>query len=164
MDAFDQDINTAMLDACNLASHMSNTSMIKQLSLPDLFRTIEILRQDSLRYSDGNYPEEGWISHFLSDERCVSFGLWNDELLKAVLITEKLTLNGCIMWFIAVDPLHQGHGYGSDLLQYFEKHAHEFGIHWVFLNATKNSLNFYKKHGYITGENAVVYEHYKDLQ
>ncbi|MBX7053138.1 MAG: GNAT family N-acetyltransferase [Flavobacteriales bacterium] len=136
---------------------------MKQLRLSDLSRTIEILRQDSLRYSDGNYPEEGWISHFLTDERCVALGLWVQQSLVAVLITEKLSLNGCIMWFIAVDPEHQGHGYGSILLEYFEKHAHEFGIQWVFLNATKNSLNFYKKHGYITGESAVVYEHYKDL-
>jgi N-acetylglutamate synthase-like GNAT family acetyltransferase len=143
---------------------MSKLQTVKQLILADLPRTIDILRQDSLRYSDGNYPEEGWISHFLTDERCVSLGLWDDGSLVAVLITEKLSLKGCIMWFIAVDQSKQGRGYGSELLSYFEAHAHEFDIEWVFLNATKNSLDFYRKFGYITGESAAVYEHYKDLK
>lgn len=137
---------------------------IRRLIAGDLQRTIEILRQDSLRYSDGNYPEEGWISHFLTDERCLSLGLFEHSRLQAVLIVEKLSLQGCLMWFIAVDPTKQRNGYGSMLLQYFEQHAHEYEIDWVFLNATKNALDFYKKHEYITGENSVVYEHYKDLK
>jgi N-acetylglutamate synthase-like GNAT family acetyltransferase len=137
---------------------------IRHLQLNELTRTIEILRQDSLRYSDGNYPEEGWISHFLTDERCVSLGLFVDTILQAVLIVEKLSLQGCLMWFIAVDPPQQGKGYGKTLLRYFEQHARQYDIEWVFLNATKNSLDFYKKSGYITGENSAVYEHYKDLK
>jgi N-acetylglutamate synthase-like GNAT family acetyltransferase len=142
---------------------MIDSIKIRKLAVSDLPRTIAVLRQDSLRYSDGNYPEEGWIGHFLTDERCVSLGLFEDDLLRAVLITEKLSLQGCLMWFIAVDPQLQGKGYGSQLLQFFETHAHEYGIEWVFLNATKNSLDFYKKFDYITGENSLVYEHYKDL-
>jgi ribosomal protein S18 acetylase RimI-like enzyme len=142
---------------------MQETVVIRKLSEPDLTDVISILRQDPLRYSDGNYPEAGWISHFLTDERCVSFGLFEHEQLAAVLIVEKLSLNGCIMWFIAVDPAHQGRGLGSSLLAYFETHAREYGIEWVFLNATKNALDFYKKHGYITSELSPVFEHYKDL-
>ncbi len=143
---------------------MAQQSRIRRLILDDLTRTIEILHQDPLRYSDGNYPEAGWISHFLTDDRCVSLGLFHNDDMVAVLITEKLSLNGCLMWFIAVDQQKQGSGFGTELLRYFEKHAGDYGIEWVFLNATKNSLDFYRKNEYITGNSAAVYEHYKDLK
>jgi GNAT superfamily N-acetyltransferase len=44
----------------------------------------------------------------------------------------------------------QGKKYGSTLLDFFEKHVKNLGIKWIFLNATSNSLEFYKKHNFDT--------------
>ena len=136
---------------------------IRRLQLEDLEQVVRILRQDTLRYSDGNYPDAVWISHFLTDEPCVSLGLFEDEALVCVLISEKLSFKGSMMWYLAALPENQGKGYGTQLLQYFEQNAASFGIEWVFLNATEKSLPFYKKSGYITSEYSKVWEHYKDL-
>ena len=136
---------------------------IKKLLLEDLDNVVAILRQDTLRYSDGSYPDAVWISHFLTDERCVSLGLFEDTKLVCILISEKLSFNGGMMWYLAALPENQGKGYGTQLLHYFETHAKSFGIEWVFLNATEASLSFYKKSGYITSEYSKVWEHYKDL-
>ena len=125
---------------------------IKKLSLEDLDNVVAILRQDTLRYSDGSYPDAVWISHFLTDERCVSLGLFEDNKLVCILISEKLSFNGSMMWYLAALPPNQGKGYGTQLLHYFETHAKSFGIEWVFLNATEGSLSFYKKSGYITSK------------
>ena len=136
---------------------------ITRLATEYIDAVVDILRQDTLRYADGNYPDAGWISHFLTDDRCVSLGLFTDDVLVAILISEKLSANGCMMWYIAVKPDMQGNRYGSQLLSYFETHAGSFGIHWVFLNATAASLPFYHKAGYITSSHSKVWEHYKDL-
>jgi N-acetylglutamate synthase-like GNAT family acetyltransferase len=137
--------------------------LISKLTIDQIDAVIEILRQDSLRYSDGNYPEKNWISHFITDERCIAIGLTQEGILSAVLIAEKLSFGGCMMWYIAVSPALQGKGLGTKLLHYFETHAKDFGVEWVFLNATSASLDFYKKHGYVTSGFSKVYEHYKDL-
>lgn len=136
---------------------------IKQLGIEHLDGVLAILRQDTLRYSDGNYPDAVWISHFLTDEPCVSLGLFAEGEMVSILICEKLTFKGSLMWFLATAPHHQKKGYGRQLLHYFETNAHSFDIEWVFLNATKESLSFYKKEGYLTSDHSKVWEHYKDL-
>lgn len=64
---------------------------------------------------------------------------------------------------IATSIEKQGNGYGSKLLGYFEEYVKSIGIKWIFLNATENSLNFYKKHGFVTSKYSKVYEHVKDF-
>ncbi len=68
-----------------------------------------------------------------------------------------------LLWFIAILPDKQGMGYGNKLLKDFEEVAKLNGVEWVFLNATKNSTDFYKKAGYITSETSTVYEYVKTL-
>ena len=121
------------------------------------------MKQDPLRYCDGKYPESDWIGHFLIDDNCFAFGIIRDENPVSVILGEKLTFGGCILWYIATNPDDQGMGYGSELLKYFENHMKKIGIEWIFLNASENSLNFYNKHKYVTSEFSKVYEHVKDL-
>ena len=136
---------------------------IDKLKIEDIDSILEILKQDCLRYCDGNYPEKNWVSHFMMEENCFAFGLYDSEKLLSVLLSEKLSYNGCMLWYIAVKSDEQGKGYGSILLDFFEKHIKNLGITWLFLNATNNSLGFYKKHKFITSEFSKVYEHVKDL-
>ncbi len=136
---------------------------IKNLEKKDLDRVIEILHQDSLRYCDGDYPGIGWTSDFIDNEKAFAFGLWENNILNTVLFAEKLVHNGCILWMIATDIQKQGNGYGSELLKYFENYLKQIEIKWIFLNSTENSINFYKKHNYITSSHSKVYEHVKDL-
>lgn len=52
---------------------------------------------------------------------------------------------------------------GGSLLEYFENVIKKEGLTWIFLNATEESLNFYKKHNYLTSKHSKVYEHTKDF-
>lgn len=139
--------------------------MIKKLGIEHLDLVFEILKQDSIRGYNGLFAEteRPWISNFITNPDCFTFGLWYDDKLVSVLISEKLTFGGCIIWYIATDSNKQNLGFGSKLLNYFETYIKEIGIEWVFLNATKNSLKFYSKRNYITSPHSKVYEHVKNL-
>lgn len=130
----------------------------------DLNRVLEILHQDSLRYADGDFPGKGWVGDILESKRCFNFGLWDDvNSLVSVLLAERLIHKGCILWYIATDPDKRSLGYGGKLLEFFENFVKEEGLKWIFLNATEESLNFYKKHNYVTSKHSKVYEHVKDF-
>ena len=137
--------------------------MIDRLKIEDLDVVLEILKQDVLRYCDGNEPEKNWIGHFITDDNCFAFGLYENNILISILLSEKLSFNGCMLWYIATEINKQGCGYGSKLLNHFEDYAKQIGIEWIFLNATDNSLQFYSKHNFITSKFSKVYEHVKDL-
>jgi len=137
--------------------------MIEKLKIENLDVVLEILKQDMLRYCDGNYPEKNWIGHFITDKNCFAFGLYENDLLISVLLAENLSYNGCILWYIATKVGEQRKGNGGKLLNYFELHVKQLGVEWIFLNATGNSLQFYSKHKFLTSKFSKVYEHIKDL-
>lgn len=137
--------------------------IIDTLQIIEISNVLEILKQDMLRNCDGNYPEKDWISHFMIEDGCFAYGLYNNNGLVAVLLAERLSYNGCMLWYVAVKPEEQGKGYGSMLFSSFEETVKSKGIEWIFLNSTKNALDFYKKHQFITSEFSTVYEHVKDL-
>ena len=137
--------------------------MIEKLKIENLDDVLEILKQDVLRYCDGSYPEKNWVGHFITEGNCFAFGLYENNVLISVLLAEKLSYNGCMLWYIATDINKQGCGYGSKLLDYFESFAKQEGVEWIFLNATDNSLQFYSKHNFTTSKFSKVYEHVKDL-
>ncbi|MBN2746642.1 MAG: GNAT family N-acetyltransferase [Bacteroidales bacterium] len=137
--------------------------MTKRLNINDLDNVLEILQQDSLRYCDGNYPERNWVEHFITEEGCFAYGFFEDSVLQSVLLAEKLSYKGCMIWYIATKPSFQGKGHGSRLLLEFQEIAKESQVEWFFLNATKESLSFYAKHGFETSEFSKVYEHYKEI-
>lgn len=140
--------------------------MIKKIDISEIDTVLSVLKQDSIRGYNGLFAEteKPWISHFITDgDNCFAFGLYENEELISVLLSEKLSFNGSILWYIATKESKQGLGYGSKLLNYFENELREIGIEWIFLNATANSLAFYNKRNYITSEFSKVYEHVKDL-
>jgi len=140
-----------------------NLLMIKKIDKSELNAVLQILQQDSLRYCDGQYPEQGWIGNFLTDDKCFAFGFYVNERLTSVLLSEKLSFKGCMLWYIATCVDAQGNGYGSKLLEYFETYAKKNGVEWIFLNATEDSMKFYKKNRYITSDFSKVFEHFKEL-
>ncbi len=130
----------------------------------DLDEVLNILHEDNLRYADGDYPGPNWISDIIESEKCFTFGLWDDEnKLVSILLAERLVHKGCILWYIATNPKKIGIGFGSQLLEYFENFVKSEGLNWIFLNATEESLNFYKKHNYLTSKHSKVFEHVKDF-
>lgn len=137
---------------------------IKKLEIENLNEVLQILQQDILRNAHGEYPGPGWVGDVINEkEKCFAFGLFEENILVSVLLAEKLIHKGCILWYIATDPNKRSLGYGGKLLEYFEEVVKKEGIKWVFLNATEDSRNFYKKHGFVTSEYSKVYEHQKDL-
>ncbi len=137
--------------------------MTKKLNISDLDKVLEILKQDNLRYCDGNYPERNWVGHFITEERCFAYGFFEDSVLQSVLLAEILSYKGCMLWYLATKPELQGQGLGSELLIDFQRIAKDSQVEWFFLNATKESLPFYAKHGFETSEFSKVYEHYKEI-
>ncbi|MDQ1281759.1 MAG: N-acetyltransferase protein [Patescibacteria group bacterium] len=137
---------------------------IKKLEKDILNEVLEILHQDTLRYADGDYPSPGWVGDIINEkEKCFAFGLFEENVLVSVLLSEKLIHKGCILWYIATDPNKRSLGYGGKLLEYFEEIVKKEGLKWIFLNATEESKDFYKKHGFVTSEYSKVYEHVKDF-
>jgi N-acetylglutamate synthase-like GNAT family acetyltransferase len=138
--------------------------MIKQLELGDINNLLSILKQDSLRSEEGTYLTRESALNFITDSECFAFGLYEEgSILVSVLLAERLSFDGCMLWYIATDSTKQGNGYGSQLLNHFESHVKEIGIEWIFLNATENSLKFYAKHNFKTSNFSKVYEHTKYL-
>ncbi len=137
---------------------------IKKLEAENLNEVLKILHQDTLRYADGDYPSPGWVGDLINEkEKCFAFGLFEENTLVSVLLAERLVHKGCILWYIATDPNKRSLGYGGKLLEYFEDIVKSEGLKWVFLNATEDSKNFYKKHGFVTSEFSKVYEHVKEF-
>lgn len=137
---------------------------IKKLEKENLNEVLEILHQDTLRNAEGNYPSSGWIGDAINEkEKCFAFGLFEENALISVLLAEKLIHKGSILWYIATDPNKRSLGHGGKLLEYFEELVKQEGLKWVFLNATEDSKNFYKKHGFLTSQYSKVYEHIKEF-
>jgi GNAT superfamily N-acetyltransferase len=138
--------------------------IIRKLEVSDLDRILEILNQDSLRGYNGQLPvsQSPWIKHFLEDN-CFAFGLELQSQIQSVILAEKLTYNGCIVWYIATSPEHQSSGLATQLLQWFENWLKSIDITWIFLNSSEVSLDFYKNRGYITSQYSKVWEHVKEF-
>lgn len=133
---------------------------IKQEEIDDVMKFFD---QKVLKGCDGKNPPRKWIFHLLKSKRGISKGLYVNGKLKCILIAERMSFKGCFLWYIAAKPKDHGKGYGTSLLKHFEKYSKNIGIGWIFLNATKNSTKFYKKHKYVTSKSSNVYEHVKDL-
>ncbi len=137
---------------------------IKRLEKEDLEDVLKILHQDTLRYANGDYPGPGWVGDLIeSEDKCFAFGLFEENILVSVLLAEKLVHKGCILWYMATDPEKRNLGFGGRLFTFFEELVKKEGLKWIFLNATEDSLNFYKKHGFVTSKYSKVYECTKDL-
>ncbi len=50
--------------------------------------------------------------------------------------------------YMVVGEGYQRKGIGTAILKELEKRAKEKGAHYIVLNARKNAVDFYKKHGY----------------
>lgn len=137
--------------------------IIKKTKIEDLDIILELLEQNSLKNCNGDNPEKDWVNHFITDLNCFAFGLYENNILVSILLSEKLSYNGCILWYIATDINKQGQGYGSELLNHFEEYIKQIGINWIFLNSTNKSLQFYSKNNYTTSPFSKVYEHIKNL-
>jgi ribosomal protein S18 acetylase RimI-like enzyme len=140
--------------------------MFKKLFIEQEKEIFEILKQDGVRGYNGEFAssENEWFMHFFDTLGCFVYGWEENEELIAVLIAELMSGNGCMLWYIAVKPEKQRQGYGSKLLNNFEQYIKTmYNVKWIYLTASKNSLDFYKKHEYVTSKYSNVFEHVKNF-
>lgn len=139
---------------------------VKILKKKEVTKVCDLLERSGLKAYNGESftTETSWIENLITNEDCYSFALKLDREIIGVILTEKLTFNGCLMWLFAIDPKFQKMGYGSYLLRKFEKILKSKNIKWIYLTSTKNSLDFYSKNGYTTSSLPVpVFEYLKEL-
>ena len=133
---------------------------IKKLKLADLPDTLEILHHENLRYADGTYPEEKWISVLI--EEGYAYGAYEDGILKCVLLAEKMLMKGVYLWFLSVRPEDIGKGYGQFLYDEFELKMKKKEKNWIFLTSWDKSESFYTRNGFIT-TGLIIKELCKDI-
>ncbi len=90
----------------------------KKIKINELPEVLEILHHENLRYADGSYHEEGWISSLIT--KGIAYGAYEKKQLKSVLLAEKMIMGGVYLWLLAVKPEDIGKGYGQFLYNAFE--------------------------------------------
>ena len=135
---------------------------IRKLAKKDIDQTLKILDQKSITYLEKGVPRD-WIINFILNRNTYGYGLFVKEELVSVLLAEKITFAGVLLWLIATSKNNKNKGYGSNLLEYFEELVKKEGRKWIFLNSTEEAKGFYKKHKYVTKKHSKVYEHIKDF-
>jgi len=135
----------------------------KRLEVSETEEVMLILRQESLRFCDGEYPKIKRIKTLIENKDSLCFGYYQHGLLIGVALSEKLLDGGCLLWYFAMDPREQKKGKGRKFLSDLEYELRVNGVSWIFLNATANSLSFYAYSDYETSMHSSVYEHYKSL-
>ena len=134
---------------------------IKRLKVNELPEILEILRHDNLKYADGSYPEESWISALIT--KGIAYGAYKDKKLKSVLLAENMIAGGIYVWFLAVRSEDIGKGYGQILYDAFEDRMTKKKKHWVFLTSWNKSESFYSRNGFDT-TNLIVKEFCKVIK
>lgn len=122
------------------------------------------MHQEGVRGYNGKFidSEDSWFKHFFDCQSCYIFGLFENEKLISIIIAETMSNNGCMLWYIATRLGYHQKGYGKRLLTFFEELVKSDDIRWIYLAASLNSLEFYKKMGYETAGTYLV-EHVKNL-
>jgi len=123
--------------------------MIRNIIESDLDICEKLVSQPELINFQGHHVTKDWLS--ILNEDGLSYLLENDNKIIGCLFSEKLKMNGCLLWLIAIDSEYKTRGYGTMLLKYFESQCKEKGIEWIVLYSTTNSLYnhyFYTKNGY----------------
>jgi hypothetical protein len=117
----------------------------KKLKVKELPEILEILHHDNLRYADGSYPEEVWISALIT--KGIAYGAYENKHLKAVVLAEKMILGGIYLWLLSVRPEDIGKGYGQFLYNEFEIKMKKKENNWIFLTSWDKSESFYLRNG-----------------
>jgi len=132
----------------------------KKLKIEELAETLDILRQDNLRYADGTYPEEVWISSFIN--KGYAFGAYENNSLKAVLMAENMLSGGVYLWLLATKKENIGKGYGQFLYTEFEKKMRKKNKNWIYLTSWEPAQSFYERNGFLTA-GVTMKEYCKDI-
>jgi GNAT superfamily N-acetyltransferase len=133
----------------------------KKISNTDIKAVVKLLKQPMLKNPEGRYHDDYWLKKLIKSGHAIG-GYMNNKLVSCV-IGENLIDNGVMLWFCAVDVKLQGVGYGKQTLKYFEEYLKSKGKEWIFLNATYNSVSFYRRNKYKSKVDTKVVEHIKYL-
>lgn len=80
------------------------------------------------------------------DDQGIHYGLFEDELLVSVVSLFIKGKEGQFRKFATLQEM-QGKGYGTKLLGYVMEDAKSRGVQYLWCNARKNKICFYKKFG-----------------
>ena len=133
---------------------------VKKIKLNEIDTVLEILKHEKLRYADGTYPEEQWISALMREG--YGYGTYVKGELKAVLLAEKMIMKGVYLWILAVRSEDIGKNYGQFVYSEFEKKMKKKKKNWIFLTSWDKSENFYNRNGFKT-THLIIKEFCKDI-
>ena len=144
--------------------------MIRPVKQEDLDSCEKLVSQPETIAFNGEFVTKDWLS-VLSDDK-LSFVLideeqiYDEDKIIGCIFGEKLKMNGCLLWLIAIVPEYKNRGYGSMLLKHLERVCiEEHSIEWMILYSTTNSEmnhHFYTKHGFVN-KSGTFYEFGKEL-
>jgi len=125
----------------------------------DIDIAIKLIQEEPSLKINNQSVEKEWLEKFAYDGYFM--GLYKDEdhnlELIGCLIAENLIDKGVLLWFIVIKEEYRNSSIGTEFLIKFENYLREMkGKEWIFLNGTKQSLNFYKNNGYNISENQVT--------
>ena len=121
----------------------------RTIPIEDLPDVLEIFHHDNLKYADGTYPEEKWITEFI--KHGYAYGTYEDGLIKAALVAEPMLSKGIYLWLIATRPIDFNKGYGQFLLTNFKEEMKSRNKAWIYLTSWDKTENFYLRNGAETG-------------
>lgn len=127
---------------------------IRTIRDEDLDICEKLVAQPELINFQGHNVSKDWLSSLCEDGLSVIMENGEKETVGCIF-AERLKMNGCLLWLIAIDPKFKTQGYGTTLLKHFENQCREIhNIEWIVLYSTTNSLynrHFYMKNGYENG-------------
>jgi GNAT superfamily N-acetyltransferase len=130
---------------------------IRKAKPNDYEKSIELLKDENLRGTDGDYYKLKWLYDLKDD---LFFVAEKEKIVIGVIFGEHVNTDGAIIWMLAVSKAFRNHGVGSLLLREFEKACKQRNRPWIIAYAIDDdsTLQFYKKNHYALGKKCVEVE------
>lgn len=125
---------------------------IRPATKNDLNQCEKLVRTPILSYKKGHYIDKNFMTNYL-DPNLFLVAEEKNQII-GLIIGERLKGNGVMILYLVVSKMFQLKGYGTKILEEFEKRCKKTGINWAVLYGPAEKtevLNFYKKRKYIKG-------------
>lgn len=123
----------------------------------------EILgRISEFKLPDGRFMKAQWLEAYLDPDFYLV--MEKDDKIIGFIAGDPLKGNGMLLMFLMIDKNMRSKGFGSILLEEFEKKIQKRGVEWILLygpTQNKQTLKFYEKHKYTKG--GTYHEFLKEL-
>src|SRR3989338_5856600 len=127
--------------------------LIRQATKKDLKQCERLGKIPEFELPSGGYMKAQWLESYLDPD----FFMIAEEKDRVIgyFLGEKLIGGVGLLWYIMVHKDFRGKGFGTKLLNEFERRVKKRGIDWIVLYGpalNKKTIRFYEKHGYNKGK------------